>query len=326
MNKIILRLTTQLDWSAAVVKVTSEADAAALARPYSFFDTCFDHAIRACVHEADRCYDAMLYHEAIKYAFFELQNARDRYVLALAEAGDSDEATLARCHPALLRHFVDVQSRLIAPVAPAFAEHLHRVVLGEADSSVLARGGWPAVGPVDAVALERERYVHAVVKDARSHIDTTAAKKKATVAGVTISVCARYADWQSALLVALRDAAAASADGSLPEKAAAMELVKSLPTVAPVMKGKKSPVMPFLAKTLATCAAARAANDEAAFTAALATEPLFDELATLAEAREFVARALAPVTVDVVPSADANDQSQGQPLKPAFKVTLEGGK
>jgi leucyl-tRNA synthetase len=66
----------------------------------------------------------MLYYEAVKYAYHELTNAKDRYVNVCSTIGQSLNA-------AVVRRYVEVQSLLMSPIIPHFCDHVWTEVLGK---------------------------------------------------------------------------------------------------------------------------------------------------------------------------------------------------
>jgi leucyl-tRNA synthetase len=73
------------------------------------------------IQETDDCYQKMLFKEALRTGFFELQASRDKYrELTLVEG----------MHRDLVVRFVEVQALLLSPICPHVAEHVW-VLLGK---------------------------------------------------------------------------------------------------------------------------------------------------------------------------------------------------
>jgi leucyl-tRNA synthetase len=97
------------------------------------------------------------YKDALKYGFYELQNARDWY----------REATWdVRMHADLVKYWIRVFAILASPIATHFAEHVYSVILQSPTSIQLAR--WPTPKePVDHTIIEAIAYMRSIVKSTR---------------------------------------------------------------------------------------------------------------------------------------------------------------
>lgn len=72
------------------------------------------------IKETEDHYTKMLFKEALRTGFFELQAARDKYrELTAAEGG---------MHRTLVLRFVEVQALLLCPVCPHVAEHVYQLL------------------------------------------------------------------------------------------------------------------------------------------------------------------------------------------------------
>ncbi|CAA7032543.1 unnamed protein product [Microthlaspi erraticum] len=68
----------------------------------------------------EKAYENCLFREALKNGFYDLQAARDEYRLSCGSGGMNHD---------LILKFMDVQTRLIEPICPQFAEHVWRELL-----------------------------------------------------------------------------------------------------------------------------------------------------------------------------------------------------
>lgn len=66
------------------------------------------------IKETDEYYGKMLFKEALRTGFFELQAARDKY----------RELCLDGMHCDLIFRFIEVQALLLSPICPHVAEHV----------------------------------------------------------------------------------------------------------------------------------------------------------------------------------------------------------
>ena len=72
------------------------------------------------IKETEQFYDQMLFKEALRTGFFELQSARDKY----------RELCLEGLHLDLILRFIRVQALLLSPICPHVSEHVWKL-LGE---------------------------------------------------------------------------------------------------------------------------------------------------------------------------------------------------
>ena len=92
------------------------------------------------VNAAAVAYDKMLFKEALKRGFFEMQGSRDKYrELSVSSGGMSRR---------LVRQFIEWQAVVLSPICPHVAEHIWRL-LGK-QGSVL-RAGWPKTMSRDTI-------------------------------------------------------------------------------------------------------------------------------------------------------------------------------
>lgn len=71
------------------------------------------------IQETGDNYDKMLYKEALRTGFFELQSAKDKYLhLSTLEGVNLD----------LLMRFIEIQAILLAPICPHVAEHVWTLI------------------------------------------------------------------------------------------------------------------------------------------------------------------------------------------------------
>ena len=83
------------------------------------------------LRQASASYEAMRFREAIKFAYFGMQEARDRYRSGTAQVGIKEN---------LLRQWAEYQALVMVPITPHWSEALWEV-LGHEGCAVSAR--WP---------------------------------------------------------------------------------------------------------------------------------------------------------------------------------------
>ena len=148
-------------------------------------------------------------------------------------------------HAGVVRAYIDTSVRLLAPIAPHWADHVWREVLRAGDCVLAA--GWPDLPPPDAALRMAAEYVDKLIPRLRSLIDKKEAppkKKKGAraawprilrcapplracdgarvcaadappppkVAAVRLYVAARFEGWRADVLASLRDSLGGAAD------------------------------------------------------------------------------------------------------------------
>merc|ERR1719181_2389026 len=146
----------------------------------------------------------MLFREALKVGFYELQAARDTYRVACGAAG---------MHRDLVARFVEVQAKLLAPICPHTCEHIWAHYLKR--EGLIVNSGWPASSEPDFGLVEAQKYLEGTVSSLRSAIAKQEAppkKKKGKAAdapkppkvvGVRLAVAPAFSGWRALVLEAL---------------------------------------------------------------------------------------------------------------------------
>ena len=200
-NAAILRLYTLLEFFQTVLagnlrEETNEA---------IFADRVFLTQMNRAVGLAQAAYQNGAYRDAVKYGFFELQNARDQYRDATSLHGNVGMSK------ALLKRFAHVQALLLLPICPHFAEHVWQNVLGN-NSSILYET-FPQAGPIDAVLLEEAKYLQDLTHTIRTNLaaERNPRKKKSATTNTTadlnaaeIYVASGYPKWEEDAIEILR--------------------------------------------------------------------------------------------------------------------------
>lgn len=82
---------------------------------YNFHDKVFVSEMNAKINQTDENYSKMLFKEALKSGFFELQAARDKYRELCSDS---------LMHADVVTLYIEVQAKLISPICPHVAEHV----------------------------------------------------------------------------------------------------------------------------------------------------------------------------------------------------------
>jgi leucyl-tRNA synthetase len=165
-NGAILRLTRELEWATSVLpggaaEATRGGDA-------TFFDRVFANAIDTAIKAASAAYDRLKFREAVKAALYDLHAARDAYRVAAGDAGLRSD---------LVARYVDVSTRLLAPIAPHYADHVWRSVLGRPGTVLTA--GVPEGGAPDPVLAAAAAALDAAVGSLRKAVAKAEAPPRA---------------------------------------------------------------------------------------------------------------------------------------------------
>lgn len=140
----ILRLFTFIEWvkemiASKLLLRTGPKD--------TFNDKVFVSEMNLKTKETDENYKKMLFKEALRTGFFELQTCRDKYRELCGAQG---------MHVDLVFEFIRRQALLIAPICPHAAEHVWEL-LGNKTSIIHAI--WPNVGDVNEYEIKCSEYI-----------------------------------------------------------------------------------------------------------------------------------------------------------------------
>jgi leucyl-tRNA synthetase len=111
----ILRLYTFIEW---VKEVLENKHTLRTGPSDTFNDEVFQSEINLKIKETDEFYGKMLFKEALRTGFFELQSVRDKY----------RELCLDGMHADLIVRFVEVQAILLAPICPHVSEQVWKLL------------------------------------------------------------------------------------------------------------------------------------------------------------------------------------------------------
>jgi leucyl-tRNA synthetase len=115
-------------------------------------DRVFEHEMRRAVKLADDAYSRMLYKDALKVGFFQLQTVLNKY----RELCGSDGMNLA-----LVNKFIDVQTLLLCPICPHIAEEIWEIT---GKKSFAVNTLFPEIQEYDPILIESSEYLADTVR------------------------------------------------------------------------------------------------------------------------------------------------------------------
>lgn len=144
-NTAILRLTKEIAWMEEILAAESSLR---IGPPSTYADRVFENEINIAVKMTEKNYRDYMFREALKTGFYDLQTARDEYRFSCGSGGMNRD---------LVWRFMDVQTRLITPVCPHYAEFVWRELLKK-DGFVI-KAGWPSACSPDLKLKSANKYL-----------------------------------------------------------------------------------------------------------------------------------------------------------------------
>ena len=134
------------------------------------FDQMFDNNINYLIEQAKTAYDKMKYKDVLKYAFYEMINSKDEYILF---NGDN----YAKLNPTLMVRFLKTFFVLMNPICPHWTEYMYRTYLNPLFEkfkfnqyiiTYLSRATFPVISnPIDKKLFFYNRYINKVIESIR---------------------------------------------------------------------------------------------------------------------------------------------------------------
>uniref|UniRef100_A0A7S1T6S6 Leucine--tRNA ligase n=1 Tax=Compsopogon caeruleus TaxID=31354 RepID=A0A7S1T6S6_9RHOD len=286
-----------------------------------FFDRVFEAQLNRSLRLCSEAYDRLLFREALKVGFYELQEAFGHY--RVAYAADKGPTSMIYVHRDLFKKFILWQTQMMAPICPHSAEHLWRLIcqkLGLPHRSVFD-STWPSLEKVDDSVLLQFSFLSDVLH--RVRIGMIPKKKKkgqedspTTFTQVSFFVCRDLPTWQAGALLVFRSIIERFG-GQMPDDINSL-IIAELPSH---LKSQMKRIMPFVGMI----------RDEFARDGprALIRDCGFSEDQVLTENQSFVLAQLGlqSMTISFVEDTSSTDKvtdmqrkilEEAQPLKPSF--------
>ncbi|KAG0496450.1 hypothetical protein HPP92_001141 [Vanilla planifolia] len=173
-NAAILRLTKEISWIEDVLAAESSLRAGP---PSTFADRSFANEMNIAVKSTEQNYNDYMFRNALKTGFYDLQAARDEYRVSCGSGGMNRD---------LLLQFIDIQTRLIAPICPHYAEYVWRFLL-EKEGFVLT-AGWPLSDTPDLTLQRANKYLQESIILMRKLLQKQLSGSKKSKKGATASL------------------------------------------------------------------------------------------------------------------------------------------
>ncbi len=309
-NAAILRLTKELVWIEEMLVIVKSADARR-GPAANFADRVFANAMDTAVEQTRSNYEKMMFRDALKTGFYDLQSARDAYRVICG--GDK------HMHADLALRYIEVSTLLLTPFCPHTCEHVWGTLLSK--SGTVTKAGFPAGAAPDAVLASAARYLDETCASVRKGIAKACAPPKKKGGGTdsapkvcraaNVFVAGAFSGWRATCLAILREKFDSEA-AAFPPVNVILDAVKSSDLASEAdFKNVMKQVMPFVKfkMTEAQAIGAGALNDELAF----------DERAILTENVEHIMKVCDLRAVRVL-SAEEDSEARAAAEKDGQKV------
>ncbi len=138
------------------------------------FDQMFDNNINYLIEQAKEAYERMKYKDVLKYAFYEMINSKDEYILF-----NGDDYN--KLNPTLMVRFLKTFFVMIEPIIPHWTEYMYRTYLNpifekfkfdKYKITFLSKATFPVISnPIDKKLFFYNRYINKVVESVRDLVN-----------------------------------------------------------------------------------------------------------------------------------------------------------
>lgn len=335
-DEAILKLWTLVDF---VEEAMENVAAMTTGSNLRFADRVFLSQLNQKLRLTEAAYEKMLFREAVKEGFFEMQTNLGKYREAVgADKSSRTASTLGNMHRDVFLQFAFYQTVCIAPVCPHTAEHLWGLLKdalakfkGCPYVNTIMKVQWPESEEPDDAILEASDYLNETASRIRVAILKPSKKKKGNQTApkpskVTIFVRTEMPEWQSMIVDFLRDNFDEEAWKTSREENPSDESTwwkfpndtpKQVAASLPAEQKRNKKVMPFLAMVRK--------DVETNGRNALDRSLKFEEKDILRENRDVLSTQLQPFGVKEICIEDAegapNAAADSVPGSPAFQLS-----
>ncbi|KAK1314731.1 hypothetical protein QJS10_CPA06g01345 [Acorus calamus] len=305
-NAAILRLTKEIAWMEEILAAEATLRTGP---PSTYADRVFANEINIAVKSTEQNYNEFMFREALKTGFYDLQTARDEYRFSCGVGGMNRN---------LLWRFMDVQTRLIAPICPHYAEHVWNEILK--NDGFVVNSGWPTSNSPDLTLKRANKYLQDSIammwkllqkqmtggkKSKRGEATQARPHKENKLTVALIYVNEQYGGWEEECLKILQDKYDPNTRSFAPHQEIVQALQKSNVGRAEDFKKIQKLCMPFL----------KFKKDEAISVGpqALDLRLPFGEIQVLQENLDVIKRQLALEHVEVLSASDEVARSRAGP-------------
>ncbi|PWA72632.1 leucine--tRNA ligase, cytoplasmic [Artemisia annua] len=242
-NAAILLLTKERIWMEEVLAAESSLR---VGPPSTYADRVFANEMNFAIKMTEKNYGDYMFRKALKSGFYDLQAARDEYRVFYGSSGMNRD---------LLWRFMDIQTRLIAPICPHYSEYVWRKLLNE--EGFVIKAGWPEAENPDLTLQKANRYLQDSITNFRKNLtkQSSGGSKKGSNNKVTthskpticlVYVNEQYDGWRKECLNILRDKFDSANSKFAPDKEILQALLESAIGQEGDFKKTQKLCMPFL--------------------------------------------------------------------------------
>lgn len=300
-GKTILRLTTLQAWAEdakARLPTMRTGD-------YTFLDEIFNNEINICLENAHTAYRKMLFTDALRCVWYDLENLRSQY--SILTNGD--------VHAEVVERLLEGQTITLSPIAPHFCENLWRNVLKK--DTLVVKQRWPESKEIDAFLARQYALIQGSLRSFRLQLEKFKSPKKKSKevppkpTHAIIFVAKNYKPWQMEVLKVLQGIELN--EDNEPMEKNFMGQLREAESIKAFPKQTMKQAMPFASFVMSKEVKARGAE-------ALELELPFDEAAMLRDLSDVIKSQLGVQELQIVSSTEEvgfdSQRDAATPAKP----------